>query len=107
MYIIKNIPLAGKHFEKSFSFLVRLLKYLMHIYYRGPQTFSWDSFISNFFFFSLFKDFIISREGGEKEGEKHQCVVASCAPSPADPARDPGMGIKPATPWFTGRHSIR
>ena len=28
---------------------------------------------------------------GEKEGEKHQCVVASHAPSPGDMAHNPGM----------------
>ena len=28
---------------------------------------------------------------GEREGEKHQCVVASCAPPTEDLARNPGM----------------
>ena len=54
----------------------------------------------------FFKDFIYlflerGREG-EREGEKHQCVVASHM----DPTRDltcnpgmgPGLGIEPATP---------
>ena len=32
------------------------------------------------------------REGkGEGEGEKHQCVVASCTPSAGDLAYNPGM----------------
>ena len=32
------------------------------------------------------------REGkGEREGEKYQCVVASCAPPTGDPAHNPGM----------------
>ena len=28
---------------------------------------------------------------GEREGEKHQCVVASCAPPTGDLASNPGM----------------
>ena len=45
----------------------------------------------------LKKDFIylfILRErerAGEKEGEEHQCVVASCVPPARDLARNPGM----------------
>ena len=31
------------------------------------------------------------RKEGEREGEKHQCVVASCAPPSGDLARNPGM----------------
>ena len=54
-------------------------------------------------FFSLFKinkhvyfkDFIylfLERgEGGEREGEKHQCVIASCAPPTGDLAHNPGL----------------
>ena len=47
-------------------------------------------------FFSLFKRFylFIFRERGregEREGEKHQCVVASWAPPPGDLACNPGM----------------
>ena len=30
--------------------------------------------------------------GGERGREKHPCVVAYCAPSTGDLARDPGMG---------------
>ena len=40
----------------------------------------------SFFFFPFFKDFIYlfleKRREGEREGEKQQCVVASCAPPP-------------------------
>ena len=47
---------------------------------------------------------------GDREGEKHQCVVASHAPLTGDLAGNPGicsrLGIKPATLWFTGQHSI-
>ena len=60
------------------------------------------------FHFFFFKDFIylfLERgEGREKEGEKHQCVVASHAPPTRDLARNPGMcqrlGIELATLWF-------
>ena len=44
---------------------------------------------------SLFKkkSFIFRQRGreGEREGEKHQCVVASCAPPTGDLACNPGM----------------
>ena len=43
----------------------------------------------------LKKDFIYSflerGEGREKEGEKHQCVVAPHMPPPGDPVCNPGM----------------
>ena len=47
-------------------------------------------FISQFYsiqgFFSFLRFYLfIFRDGGEKEGEKHQCVVASLAPSTGDP----------------------
>ena len=53
-------------------------------------------FEGGFFLTNIFlKDFIYlllerGREG-EREGEKHQCVVASCAPPTGDLAHDPGM----------------
>ena len=43
---------------------------------------------------NFFKDcFYFQREGraGEREGEKHQCVVASCAPLTGDPACNTNM----------------
>ena len=44
---------------------------------------------------------------GEREGEKHQCVVASHAPPYGDLACNPGMcprlGIELATLWFAAR----
>ena len=64
--------------------------------------------------FLFFRDFIylfleVGREG-ERKGEKHQGVVASRAPPTRDLACNPGMcprlGIKPATLWFTGQHSV-
>ena len=46
-------------------------------------------------FIDVFKDFIYlfldwGREG-EREGKKHQCVVASCAPATGDLAHNSGM----------------
>ena len=42
------------------------------------------------------KDFIyllfrVRGREGERKGEKHQCVVASCTPSTGDLAQNPGM----------------
>ena len=46
--------------------------------------------------------------GGEREREKHQCVVATHTAPTGDQARDPAMcprlGIEWATLWFTGLH---
>ena len=52
--------------------------------------------IQDYFILLLKKGFIlfIFRERGReghKEGEKHQCVVASCAPPTWEQARNPGM----------------
>ena len=49
----------------------------------------WGIFSKCFKFF-----FLISRERGregEREGEKHQCVAASCMPPTRDLARNPGV----------------
>ena len=45
----------------------------------------------SFFFFLRF--YFIFRQGreGEREGEKHQCVVASCTPPTGNLAHNPGM----------------
>ena len=45
------------------------------------------------FFFLRFYLFILRERGkeGEKEGEKHQCVAASCASPTGDLACNPGM----------------
>ena len=47
---------------------------------------------------------------GEREGEKHQCEVASCAPPSGDPGHNPGMcpdwELKLATLLFAVWHSI-
>ena len=58
-----------------------------------PKLFKNAKFSSTTFLF--FKDFIHlfleTGKGGEREGEKHQCVVASPAPPTGDLARNPGM----------------
>ena len=61
----------------------------------------------------FFKDFIYlflesGEREGERKGEKHQCVVASCTPSTGDLACNPGMcprlGIELATLGLTEPH---
>ena len=46
-------------------------------------------------FFNFFKDFLYSfletRREGEREGKKHQCVVASHTPPAGDLTHTPGM----------------
>ena len=66
---------------------------------------------SSFYFFKGFYYFIFRerRREGEREGEKHQCVVASHAPD-WGLACNQGMcqsrqGIKPGTLWSAGQHS--
>ena len=64
-----------------------------------------------FYFLKIFIYlFILRRREGKREGEKHQCVVASCAPPTRNPAHNPGMcprlGIKLEALWFPGQHSI-
>ena len=70
--------------------------------------------MSCFSYVIFFKDFIYllleRAKEGEREEEKYQCVVASCAPTNGDLAYNPGMcprlGIELVTLWFTGQHSI-
>ena len=47
--------------------------------------------IAVFFFLILFIYFLDRGEGREKEGEKHQCVVASRAPPTGDLAHNQGL----------------
>ena len=62
------------------------------------------------FIFFLFKDSIylfLEGKEGEREGEKHQCVGASCMLPHWGPGPQlrhvPCLGVKPATLWFSGR----
>ena len=56
----------------------------------------------------LYIYFLEREREGEREGEKHQCVVASHILLTGDLACNPGMcprlGIEPATLCSTGRH---
>ena len=63
----------------------------------------------------IFKDFMyLFLERGveeEREGEKHQCAVASHSPLTGVQACNldmcPRLGIEPAKLWFAGWHSIQ
>ena len=58
-----------------------------------------------FFFLRLFIYLFLERgEGQEKEGERHQCLVASHTPHTREPG--PRLGTELATLWFTGQRSI-
>ena len=63
-------------------------------------------------FFKRFYLFIFRERGreGEREGEKHQCVVASHVAPTGNLVHNPGMclrlGIEPVTLVFAGQHSI-
>ena len=56
--------------------------------------------------------FIFRKRGrkGEREGEKHQWMVASRAPPTGGPGPQPRyvsrLGMEPATLWLTVQHSI-
>ena len=65
-------------------------------------------FLFFFIFYFIFKRFhlFIFRE---REGEKHQCVLASRTPPIRDLAHNPGMHpgiIEPRIFWFTSQHAI-
>ena len=68
--------------------------------------------MGNILFFKRFYLFIFREKGreGKREGEKHQCVVASYMPPTGDLAHNPGLcprlGIELATFWFAGRYSF-
>ena len=57
-----------------------------------------------FLFLKVLFIFWRGRREGEREGKKHQCVVASCAPpywgSGSQPRHVPWLVIKPVTLWF-------
>ena len=53
---------------------------------RNSVTWTYPQFFKDFVYLFLER----GREG-ETQGEKHQCVVASCVPPTGDQARNPGM----------------
>ena len=62
-------------------------------------------------YFFFFKDLFLEKgRVGEREGEKHQCVVASHVPPTGDLAHNlgvyPRLGMEPATLWFAVQCSI-
>ena len=66
-------------------------------------------FLTAKIFFLRFYFFTFRERGweGEREGEKHQCVVASHAPPTGpglQPRHVPRLGFEPATLWFAGGH---
>ena len=100
--------LGGAIWNEGF-FLFFFLFQILHMYYSCSQK----EMLLKIQFFSFFQRFIYFLERGregEREGEKHQCVVASQVPPIGDLACNPGMcprlGIEPATLWFAGQHSI-
>ena len=62
----------------------------------------------SFLFFKRFYLLIFSEREreGEREGEKHQCVVAPHVPSTEDMVHNPGMCPEPVTFCFAGWCSI-
>ena len=79
----------------------------IHSNFIGSLLFLWV-----FFYFLKILCIFFRQRGreGERDGEKHQCVVASQAPSTGDLAWNPYMcprlRIKPAMLWFAGQQSI-
>ena len=69
-------------------------------------------YLFTYFFFLSFLSFLSWQRGreGEREGEKHQSVVASHVPPTGDldwiPGNVPWLGIELVTLWFAGWHSI-
>ena len=62
--------------------------------------------LTGIFFLKIFIYLLFRERGreGERDGEKHQCGVASHMPHTGDLAHNPGMclmGIEPAILWFT------
>ena len=68
-------------------------------------------FVTTIFYFLKHFIYLFLERGrkGEREGVKHQCVVASSTPPTGcslQPRHVPCLGIEPATPWFSGPHSV-
>ena len=55
------------------------------------MTFDLTSSCLSLLIFYFSKDFLEEGREGERQGEKHQCVVASCTPPTGNLACNPGM----------------
>ena len=65
--------------------------YYYYSYYNNRRKTEAGNTVSEFFFKILFIYFRERGREGEREGEKHQCVVASCVPPTRDLACNPGV----------------
>ena len=65
---------------------VQLLSFSCLLFFSSIALFFFLSFT-----FSFFLNILFLERGEGREGEKHQCVVASCMPSNGDLACNPGM----------------
>ena len=85
-----------------FNYVTLFLQFLL-LFLQDPLTFLFKKKIFIYLFLERGRE-------REREGEKHQCVVASHAPATGDLACNPGicprLGIELETLWFTGQHSI-
>ena len=67
------------------------------------------SVLVSFFLFKRFTYLFLEGGEGERDGMKHQCVVASCVLPSGDLTCNPGMcpdWESNRQLWFTGQHSI-
>ena len=76
-------------------YFIVIMKFINEIFspFSSFEEIALNEEIKTDFCFSFLKILFLEREeGGEREGEKHPCVVASHAPSTGDLAHNPGMG---------------
>ena len=106
----KNLSVSGPTQFKPLLFKGQLERNLLcfhfFFFYSSPEN------IFSLLLFLVFKNILFSERGreGEREGEKHQCVVASCVSAPAphptptgDLACHPGMcPYQELNPWPPG-----
>ena len=89
IYFLSILLIMLLQFSQFFLFYPRLCPESPTILPCSPLSFMFMGCTYKFF---SFKDLFFFLEGeGEREEEKQQCVVASCAPPIGDPACSPGM----------------